>query len=452
MSPTELKEAEEFWIKRCQFEAFPNGVKEPCLTRLTPTKDVNGLLRVNGRLARAESLSFEAKFPLLLPKKHPLTRLIVQNAHETLGHGTGVEHTLTELRARFWIVKGRRVVRDIVSSCKECPRKFSVQTTGQVMAPLPKERLQSLRAFDNVGIDFAGPFLTKQGRGKSRAKRYLCLFTCLATRAVHLEMTYHLDTDSFVNAFTRMTSRRGTPSYVITDNGTNFVGAEREIRGLVQRLEQNKIIEMTGNYQPIEWKFNPPSAPHFGGVFEAMVKSAKRAIKAILGNAEIDDEELHTAICGAEKLLNSRPITYVSSDPQDLTPLTPNHFLVGEVGGIFAPEAMDKVEAYHPVKRWHRVQQLLQHFWKRWQREFLPQLNLRKKWFHPRHNIAVGDVVLVAEPRNNRGEWPLARIVEVFPDENGMVRVVKLWSNGKEFKRPVHRLCPLEYVDQKDDA
>ncbi|XP_028404107.1 uncharacterized protein LOC114526786 [Dendronephthya gigantea] len=274
LSPTELKEAEEFWVKRCQSEAFPNGVKEPCLARLTPTKDANRLLRVNGRLARAESLSYEAKFPLLLPKKHPLTRLVVQNAHETLGHGTGVEHTLTELRARFWIVKGRRVVRDIVSSCKECRRRFRVQTTGQIMAPLPNERLQSLQAFDNVGIDFAGPFPTKQGLGKTRAKRYLCLFTCLATRAVPLEMAYHLDTDSFVNAFPRMTSRRGTLSYVITDNGTNFVGAEREIRELVQQLEQDKIVEMMGKYHPIEWKFNPPSAPHFGGVFEAMVKSA----------------------------------------------------------------------------------------------------------------------------------------------------------------------------------
>ena len=132
-------------------------------------------------------------------------------------------------------------------------------------------------------------------------------------------MSYALDTDSFVNAFTRMTSRRGTPTYVISDNGTNFVGAERELRELVEALDADRITQETSKYHPIDWKFNPPCAPHFGGVFEALIKSAKKAIKVILGDADVTDEELHTAICGAERLLNSRPITYVSSDPNDMT-------------------------------------------------------------------------------------------------------------------------------------
>jgi hypothetical protein len=241
-----------------------------------------------------------------------------------------------------------------------------MQTAGQMMAPLPEARLYSLRAFDRIVIDYAGPFLTKQGRDKIRAKRYLCLFTCLATRAVHLEMSYSLV--SFINAFTHMSSRRGTPTYVLTDNGTNFVGAEREMRELIEALDHDKIIQGTSKHNSIDWKFNPVSAPHFGGVFEAMIKSAKKAIKAILGNANFTDEELHTAICGAERLLNSRPITYVSSDPNDLSPLTPNHFLVGQIGGSFAPEALDQTEVYNRRKRWHRVQQLLQQFWKRWRK------------------------------------------------------------------------------------
>ena len=198
-------------------------------------------------------------------------------------------------------------------------------------------------------------------------------------------MSYALDTDSFINAFTRMTSRKGTPTYVISDNGTNFVGAERELRELVEALDADRIAQETSKYRPIDWKFNPPCAPHFGGVFEALIKSAKKAIKVILGDADVSDEELHTAICGAERLLNSRPITYVSSDPNDLSPLTPSHFLVGEIGGPFAPEALDCEQTYNPRKRWHRVQQLLGQIWKRWRKEFLPSLNVRKKWFHPRH-------------------------------------------------------------------
>lgn len=216
---------------------------------------------------------------------------------------------LSQLRSKFWIPRGRQIVRSIIGSCPECRRRFSTITVAQKMAPLPKCRLTSIQAFEKIGVDYAGPFQTKQGRGKTRAKRYLCLFTCLTTRAVHLEMTYSLDTDSFIQAFTRMTSRRGTPDFFISDNGTNFVGAKRELRQLVEAFDRERIVTQTTKFQSIDWNFNPPIAPHFGGVFEALIKSAKRAIRSILGDAAVSDEELHTAICGAERLMNSRPIT-----------------------------------------------------------------------------------------------------------------------------------------------
>ena len=335
--PTEISEAETFWIKQAQAQTFPGGENEGSLTQLSPKSDGDGLLRMDGRLRFADELPYDTRHPILLPKDHPVTRLVIVDAHERLGHGAGVEQVLTELRSRFWIVKGRHMVRSITEACAECRRRFTMKIVNQMMASLPKSRLQSsLRAFEEVGVDYGGPFLTKQGRGRTRAMRYLCLFTCLTTRAVHLEMSYSLDTDSFINAFTRMTSRRGTPTYVISDNGTNFVGAERELRELVEALDTDRITQETSKYHPIDWKFNPPCAPHFGGVFEALIKSAKKAIKAILGDADVTNEELHTAICGAERLLNSRPITYVSSDPNDLSPLTPSHFLVGEIGGPFS--------------------------------------------------------------------------------------------------------------------
>ena len=449
LQPAEIAEVETFWIKQAQAQAFTGGEKEGSLTQLNPKRDGDGLLRMDGRLRFADELPYNTRHPILLPKDHPVTKLVIVDAHERLGRGVGVEQVLTELRSRFWIVKGRRMVRNVTEACAECRRRFTMKMSNQMMAPLPKSRLQSsLRAFERVGVDYGGPFLTKQGRGRTRTKRYLGLFTCLTTRAVHLEMSYSLDTDSFINAFTRMTSRRGMPVYVISDNGTNFVGAERELRKLVEALDVDRIAQETSRYHPIEWKFNPPCAPHFGGVFEALIKSAKKAIKAILGDADVSDEELHTAICGAERLLNSRPITYVSSDPNDLSPLTSSHFLVGEIGGRFAPEALDREQTYNPRKRWHRVQQLLGQFWKRWRKEFLPSLNVRKKWFHPRHNLKEGDVVLMVEPNASRGEWPLGRIVEAYPGDDGLVRVVKVKAKNKEYLRPVHRLCPLEYVEE----
>ena len=441
----EVKQAEIFWFKRAQIESFQDDVRQKCLQNLNPMKDEDGLLRIDGRLRHAE-LPYESKHPVILPKEHPITKLVVQSVHEKLGHGTGVEHTLCELRSRFWVIKGRRLVREVLHHCQACKRRFNAKPVGQMVAPLPRQRVtSSMKAFDHVGVDYGGPYLTKQGRGKTRAKRYLCLFTCLVTRAVHLEMAYSLDTNSFINAFARMVSRRGTPSYVISDNGTNYVAGERELRELVQKLNQEKIIRESSRLSQIEWHFNPPAGPHFAGVYEVMIKSAKKAIRSILGDAEVSDEELHTAICGAERLLNSRPITYVSSDATDLCPLTPDHFIHGQLGGKFAAEAGDE-ETLDVRKRWHRVQQLINQVWKRWRKELLPTLNRRKKWFHPERSVKEGDVVLMIEPNANRCGWPLGRILETYPGDDGLVRVVRLKARGNEYLRPVHRLCPLEYV------
>jgi len=202
------------------------------------------------------------------------------------------------------------------------------------MAILPLNRLKiSLRAFVRTAVDFAGPFVTIQGRGKQWQKCYLCLFTCLATRAVHLEVAYGLDTDSFMRAFCRMCNRRGVPEGLLSGNGTNFVGASQELCQLREQLLKDKRLEESLTTQKIKWKFNPSSAPHFGGVFEIMIKAVKRAILAIPGNADINNEELITAFIEAKSLLNSRPLTYHSANPEDNVPLTPNHFLHGQCGG-----------------------------------------------------------------------------------------------------------------------
>ena len=201
----EIAAAEKYWIKRVQAGSFPNGVKEESLLRLSPMVDSDGILQVDGRLRFADELSYDARCPVILPKNSHLTKLVILHTHESVGHGLGCKHTLTQLRSKFWVLRGRQVVRTIIQHCPQCRRRFSRIPASQKMAPLPKHRLSSIRAFEKIGVDYLGPFQTKQGRGKARAKRYLCLFTCLTTRAVHLEMAYSLDTDSFIQAFTRMT-------------------------------------------------------------------------------------------------------------------------------------------------------------------------------------------------------------------------------------------------------
>ena len=291
-------------------------------------------------------------------------------------------------------------------------------------------------------VDFAGPFVTVQGRGKRREKRYLCLFTCMATRAVHLELAYGLDTNSFMNAFYRMASRRGLPDEIYSDNGTNFKGADNELKALLTQLDEAKIKQSTAN-KGIKWNFNPSMAPHFGGVHESMIKSAKRAINAILGNADVTDEELTTAIIGSEGLINSRPLTYQTVNPSDDVPLTPNHFLHGQVGGQFAPTSVDETD-FNPRKRWRRIQELVRHFWHRWLREWLPELSARKKWFHPGRDLRVGDVVIVVSPDTTRGNLPLGKVLETYPGTDGRVRVVKIQVGQTTMTRAVTKLCPLE--------
>ncbi|MCG8034838.1 MAG: DUF1759 domain-containing protein, partial [Candidatus Thiodiazotropha taylori] len=297
----ELTRAEVQLIQHAQVTEFTEEYKslsrgKPLPTNskllgLQPKLDDDGLMRADGRLKHAQFLSYDVRYPVILPRKCWVTRLIVKHYHEEGNHATGTNQTLAALSTRYWILSGREVIREWERECAECRRRKS-KPCSQIMAPLPTSRLKpSLRAFARSAVDFAGPFITVQGRGKRREKRYLCLFTCFATRAVHLEMAYGLDTNSFLNAFYRMASRRGLPEEIFSDNGTNFKGADAELKSLVRELDPNRINQSTAN-KGVAWHFNPPLAPHFGGVHETMIKAAKKAIQAILGNADINDEEL----------------------------------------------------------------------------------------------------------------------------------------------------------------
>ena len=314
LNPAEISEAEKLMIMEAQRERF--GEEYGCLQRskpirisskiisLVPQLDEDGLLRANGRLQHADYLPYDVKYPIILPRDHYITKLIVRQYHEDGNHAMGTNHLMSKLSERFWIVRAREVIRQVEHECGKCKR-IKTKAAEQIMAPLPPIRVKEpLIAFSRVGVDYAGPFVTIQGREKRRTKRYLRLFTCLLFRAVHLEIAYSLNTDSFLNAFYRMANRHGLPKEVLSDNGTNFVGGNNELKELVQCLDHNKVIKTTAD-KGVKWHFNVPLGPHHGGVFETMVKAAKRAIYRILGNADVNDEELHTAFTGAETLMNS---------------------------------------------------------------------------------------------------------------------------------------------------
>ena len=455
----EVSYAETFWLRRAQ-ECFDRErsqlqtqedvqsadnkqspvFKSSSIRRLCPILDDSGLLRVGGRLQRS-ALPFDAKHPVLLPKGHHVTRLLVRHVHEQGDHELGVEHTISELRQRFWVVSAREEVKKCVRSCPVCIKRRK-KPQEQLMAPKTGIEVRpSCRTFSSCAVDFAGPYETKQGRGKTRQKRYLCLFLCLQSRAVHLEMAFGLDTDSFLRAFLRFVARRGKPSEVISDNGKNFVGASRELQKLARCLDQEVIRKKTSHLY-IDWKFIPPGAPHFNGGCEAMVKSAKRALRRTLEAAHLTDEELMSAFCRAEALLNSRPLTAVSSDPGDLPPLTPAAFLLGHTQLDISSEDADKPD--NTRKRWRRLQQLNTVFWRRWIREYLPSLQARQKWSEKSSNLREGEMVLIADSSVPRGSWPLARVTRAFPGQDGLVRVVEVNTPKGVYKRPVTKIVRLE--------
>ncbi|XP_065190901.1 uncharacterized protein LOC135821832 [Sycon ciliatum] len=397
---------------------------------------------VNGRLEHAVNLPLGVLQPVILPQRHRVTTLLIQRENDLCCHGVGTQHLLSNLRQRFWIVHGTSAIKSVRAQCVTCSRLMS-KAAEQIMGPLPNHRTcGSLKPFTRCGVDYAGPFYTKQGRGRVQQKRYMCVFTCLETRACHLEMAFSLDTEAFLMAFSRFIKRRGTPSIIVSDNGTNFTAAERELREASEAIDRTQVSRKFA-HEGIEWWFNPPRAPHFGGVFEIVVKAAKRAITTVLANASLTDEELLTALIEAEHLINTRPLTTVSDDAQDDQPLTPQHFLVGRMDAPLAKEVTLLGEHQHQRKRWAAVQRLVDEVWQRWKREFLPSLNLRKCWRQAKKSLKVGDVVMWMSPGTPRGQWPLGRIMETFPGKDNKVRVVDVKIGGKILQRAIHHLVPL---------
>ena len=450
LEPEEICDAEDAIIRKAQEESFaadyaalskrkPLPTKSQ-LAKLSPRIDQQGVVRCNSRLCYAESLPYDARCPIILPRGHWVTKLIVRYYHALANHGAGTNFVLAQISQRFWIVAAREEIREWENECYTCQKRRN-KLACQVMGPLPEVRLRfTYRAFDQTGVDYAGPFMTVQGRGKRRLKRWLCLFTCLTTRAVHLEVAWGLDTDSFLNAFRRFTSRRGIPKEVISDNGTNFVGAVNELKDLIRLLDREKIQWAT-THSGTTWAFNPPGDPHFGGVFETMIKAAKKAIYAVIKCSNVTDEELITICAGVEGLLNSRPLTYQSTNPANDVPLTPNHFLHGQLGGDFAPQVID-MDA-NRRKRWRKVQTIMSRVWDRWLKEYLPTLNTRPKWTSVVQDLKDGDVVMVLDKDLPRGKWPLGRIVTTYPGKDGHSRVAKVQLGSKTAIRPIHKLVPL---------
>nr|XP_012231254.1 PREDICTED: uncharacterized protein LOC105677297 [Linepithema humile] len=453
VSPTEISFATDVVCRAVQRRAFPAEYKALSegraisttsrLLSLSPFIDCFGLIRVGGRLKNL-SLPFDARHPVLLPARHNLTRRVIEYEHIRNLHA-GVQATMAAIRQRFWPLSLRSSTRKIVQGCVIC-FKVKPRTSETIMGPLPTSRVTVSRPFSHCGVDYAGPVILREGkrRNAKNHKAYISIFVCFSTKAIHIELVSDLTTDTFLTAFKRFISQRDKPSHMYSDNGTTFVGAQNQLKELYEfynKVQTQSEIRQSLCNQQISWSFIPPHAPHFGGLWEAGVKSAKYHMARIIGKAHLTFEELQTVLCEIEAILNSRPITSLSADSDDLSYLTPGHFLVGAALNSFPCTDVSDINE-NRLLRWQTVEQVRQHFWRRWSNEYLHSLQERSKWKISKGiQLQPNQVVLVKLQNLAPLQWSIER-VQVHPGENNIVRTAIKTSKGA-FVRPLSKLAIL---------
>ena len=458
----DMNEAEIAFVRIYQQKHFREEIK--CLLteksispsshikRLSPIWDSKlKIIRVGGRLNQAPQCSEDQKHPILLPNCH-LAKLVIREIHQKNLHG-GQSATLGIVRMKFWPLRAKQVIKSQIHRCIKCFRVRPIMIE-QFMGSLPASRVTPAAPFLHTGVDYCGPFNIKVStiRNAKSSVAYVALFVCLTTKAIHLELVSKLSTAAFFCAFDKFISRRGFPHTMNSDNGLNFVGASNDMKQLQDFLQKSTIQEDIRQYflrQEIEWKFIPPRAPEHGGLWEAGVKSMKHHFTRIAGNSLLTFEEFDQLKSKIEAVLNSRPLTALSDDPNDFSALTAGHFLIGRPL-VAKPERSLVSESLNRLQRWDRISQMQQHFWQRWNHEYLHQLQVRTKNFEKKIPVSVGQLVLLNIDNCPPLMWPLGRITKIYPGKDGITRVASIKTTSSTYERPVTKLAILP-IDADDD-
>ncbi|KRY76490.1 hypothetical protein T4A_9942 [Trichinella pseudospiralis] len=405
----ELHEAEEMWVRRTQEEEFQAEIQalvrhgrvaeHSRISQLDPYLDERGVLRAGGRLVNSD-LPASMQHPAVLPGNHELTRGLIRRCHQRQLHA-GVEQTLASLRQHYWALMGR-------SQVKRATR----------MATLPRDRVVEASAFSQVGMDFAGPLYVRVGR-KTTLPRYVCLITCMVTRAVHRELVPQMTTARVLQALRRFMARRGRPKIIQSDNFRSFKRAAAEFRQLLESIDMDRV--------------------------------QRELLRKVLGQALLDDCELQTILCEVEACLNARPLTFVNDGPGDPQPLSLFKLLTGrQYVDLPAVESQDPewrpTDHVNPQweNRWRYRQQLMARWWSRWRSTYLASLLPRNKWKNNGVGPRINDLVLILEDNRPRTRCPLGVVIQLFPGRDGVSRATRIRTSTSEITRPVAKLVVLE--------
>lgn len=427
LSTEEVIVGERGLFKALQSE-WPEREKIKLFSHLDVEEDQDGVLRLRTKLIHGDDSDYFQR-PILLPE-HAITKLMVAEAHLAVGHA-GVATTITYLRQTYWIHRARKLARSVASACVVCKRFRAKHMTAKPSA-LPTDRIKIVKPFQVTGCDAAGPLFLKSGE-----KAYIILFTCAVFRAVHLELVLSLSADTFLQALRRFIARRGRCDVIRCDNGGNFVAASRALSS----LDWDKV-QAFSSISKIKFIFNVPSAPWWTGFVERMVGVVKSVLKKSLGRALLTYQEMQTMLCEAESCVNSRPITYVSDDASELTPLTPAHFI--QTIPCADVSDLDLIDSEHPVKRFRYLQKVREGLAARFRDEYLAELVKSPQILEKRRDLQPGDVVLIGSDNVKRQSWPMARVVSLVKGKDGVVRTLQVRLPQGDLYRPIQRLYPLE--------
>lgn len=445
-----IKWALNYWIKYTQMKYFNDDLryleryndvhKSSKLTSLCPFIDEEGIMRVRGRIQNAE-VSYDEKHPIIIPAHSEMSKLLLLEAHEATLHGNK-QLMLHYVRTKYWIIGARKSAGSIIKACVTCTR-YAANEQEQIMADLPKERVANVRPFYYCGVDYFGPIKVKRAEGRCKVLEngYGAVFVCMTTKMVHIECVSDLSTTKFIWALERLSSVYQTPVKLFSDNGRNFVGAANELSKVLESWQSAEVDHFL-TQRGILWKFITPRAPFQGGLWEAAVKSAKYHLKRVLNGRIFTVEQYNTLFAKISAVLNSRPLVRLNDDPLELNYLTPSHAVIGE--RLVQPLSTNLNEI--PLGRVHQhyeLDKIHQDFWKVWRKEYLGTQQNRYKWNQKSGNLQIDDFVLLKDDNVPPSVWPIARVIEVFPGADGMVRNVKIRTPKTDLLRPVQKLVKL---------
>ena len=402
-------------------------LKSSKILSLNPKMDENGMLRVSGRLVEAPLLE-EQRFPIILPKAHGYTLSLIKKTHLDHKHAP-VDWLHFHLRQQYWILSSKQQIKTVIRKCFAC-QKVNARRGQQLMAPLPAVRVNYAPPFSKVGVDYTAKFNVKMtARAKVEHPCYIVLFTCLVTRAVHLELVLSNETEQFLQALTRMMATRGTPTHIYSDNAAYFKRAEKLLKETVE--ENNKVLKEVSEKYEFKWSYSAELHSAGGGAWERAIKAIKQPLRKLLDRDEVVTYvDFFTLLKTIEAQVNDRPLISSSEDSFDV--ITPSMLCIGRRIALwedhFAETQYDSTSDERI--RWEQRKDLMSRFKTLWLKQYLPELQQRHHWFSKTPELKTGDLVLVEEEKKKQHQWPLGRVKELLRSSDGLVRTVILTVKG----------------------